>query len=418
MKTVGLIGFGVSNRTLYEHFAHKGFKITVHNEGQIPLPSDVLGVFGQDYLTCNEDLVFRSPSVKPQLIKSRVRPVCESEYALSALNAGTICISGSDGKTTTATLIHRILSRKYSAFLGGNIGTPIISALNGAYYLAVCELSSFQLCDFAPKCECAVLTCITPNHLDWHADMSEYISAKENVLKNARRRVLCYDDPILRELGAKYESTAWFTLNAPPKNKRGFAYVENGYIYYENEKIMPLSSIRLRGEHNLKNVLAAICVCAPYVDYDCMERAISTFEGVENRLELVKTVGGVSYFNSSIDTTPSRTLASLSAFDKKRTVLILGGYNKNLSFEPFIGALDDLLCAIVVGSARNEILPCLRTKAYTVNTIAEAVLLSSKIARNGDSVLLSPACASFDTYKSYKERALDFIYHVRALENK
>lgn len=417
MKTVGLIGFGVSNRALYEHFARKDCKITVHNESKIPLPSGTQGVFGQDYLTCNEDLVFRSPGVKPQLIKSKTRPICESEYALTELDVRTICISGSDGKTTTATLIHRILSQKYSAFLGGNIGTPITYALDGDYDFAVCELSSFQLCDFAPKCDCAVLTCITPNHLDWHADMSEYISAKENVLKNARRRVLCYDDPILRELGAKYGGITWFTLKEPPV-KRGFAYVKDGYIYYENERIMPCGSIRLRGEHNLKNALAAICVCAPYVDKSVMAEAVCTFEGVENRLELVKTVGGVSYFNSSIDTTPSRTLASLSAFDKKRTVLILGGYNKNLSFEPFIGALDTLLCAIVLGSAKDEILPCLRTKAYTVNTLSEAVLLASKIARNGDSVLLSPACASFDTYKSYKERALDFIYHVRALEDK
>ena len=417
MKTVALVGFGASNRALCEHFLSLGIQPCVHLESQCALPNGVSGAFGKDYLTCYEDTVFRSPVIKPTRIKTRGKILCESEYALSKISAKQICITGSDGKTTTSTLIYEMLRREHSAFLGGNIGTPLIYALQGQYDFAVCELSSFQLYDFEPRCEAAIITNITENHLDWHSDMNEYRLSKENILKRAKRRILCYDDPYLHALGKKYENITYFSLSDISCLRGNKAYIKNGFVCYNGAELLRVSDTRLKGSFNLLNILAAICACAPYVSTDTIAQVAREFKGVASRLEHIKTVDGVSFVNSSIDTTPSRTLSTLSAFDKAKTILLLGGADKNLSFEPFDGALDDLKSAVVFGAARDKIIPHLKCRHITVNTLNEAVHCARSLACKGDTVLLSPACTSFDMYKSYKERAQDFINAVKKISS-
>lgn len=414
MKSIALVGFGVSNKALYEHFLPLGYKINVHLEKEIPLPHGVNGIFGKDYLKCNEDLVFRSPSVRPDSIITSSRVLCESEYSLPRLTGKKICITGSDGKTTTTSLIGCVLD-DFSTLVGGNIGTPLASGLGKGYDFVISELSSFQLMDFEPECDVAIITSITPNHLNWHRDMDEYIGVKTRVLKHARARVLCYDYKDLRSLGALYDNVTYFSLSDLSSLKGSRVYLRGEEIYYNSTRVLSKNEILLRGDFNILNVMATIGACAPYVSFNTLVDKIKAFKGVPHRLEFVKMVGDVSFFNSSIDTTPSRTLATLSAFDKSKTVAILGGQDKNLSYECLGEPLKNLRGAVLFGQSKNKILPHIKCRACVVNTLREAVLCAYSLAHRGDSVVLSPACTSFDMFDSYKARGEEFCKIVNEI---
>ncbi len=414
-KSIGLVGFGASSKALILHFLPLGYKITVHSYEKIPLPSGVCGCFGENYLTCTEDVVFRSPSVRPDSIRATGRVLCESEYALLHLGGTKICITGSDGKTTTSTLIYNALCSEHNAFLGGNIGIPLTNAIDKGYDFIVSELSSFQLMDYAPKCDVAVLTNITPNHLNWHRDMREYALAKENILKNAGRRVLCYDSEPLLPLISKYKDVSLFSLRDLSGLGYEGAYLKNGYVYLNGTRLFCRNELLVKGDFNLLNAMACICATYPYVSTSRLVSAITSFKGVRHRLELVRKINGIYVYNSSIDTTPSRTIATLSAFEKPKSIVILGGQDKGVSFEPLGKTLSDLRGAVVFGQSKDKILPHLKCKAYVVNTLKEAVLCALSIARGGDSIVLSPACTSFDMFKDYKERGDEFCKIVNEI---
>ena len=408
---IGLVGFGVSNQAVYEHF--KGsHQITVHNERKIPLPNNVSFVFGKDYLNCNEDMVFRSPSVRRDKINTKAPVACEAIYALNNLSGTKICITGSDGKTTTSTLIYEIL-RNRRAYLGGNIGTPLINAINKEYDFIVSELSSFQLMDdCAPACDTAIITNVTENHLDYHKDMKEYILAKERILINANRIILNYDNSISRFLGEKYKNAEYFSLNTPCAS-----YVKDGYIFLYGKKLLSVSEIKLKGSFNVLNVLASLIATHPYVDTESQINAVCSFSGVKNRMELIAEKNGIKFYNSSADTTPSRTLATLSHFDPKRCVLILGGSDKNLSYDVLKAPLSCVKASIILGENKQKILSALDSKSvFLVNNLQEAVALGVSLCQNGDSLLLSPASASFDMFSSYVERGNTFASIVKQLQ--
>lgn len=415
MKSLGLVGFGVSNEAVYRYFKNT-HKITVRNPYKIPLPDGVDFVFGDGYLKCNEDTVFRSPSVKKRDISTQSEVFCESIYALNRLSSTKICVSGSDGKTTACSLIYNVLKDK-NTFLGGNIGTPVINALDGSFDFAVCELSSFQLLDEDVFCDVAVITNITPNHLNYHSDMAEYVGAKENLIKNAKRIILNKDDKMLFDMGERYKSqqrhVEYFSLTSECD-----AYIKNGYVVLKGKKLFSLDKIKLKGNFNVLNVLAAVLATYEYASHGEIERGISTFYGVKNRLEFVKELNGVSFYNSSIDSTPSRTVATLSCFDIERCVVILGGSDKNLSYEILGENLKNARCLIALGENREKIINALSPytdRIIAVNTIKEAVSIGFKHCQRGDSLILSPASCSFDLYKSYIERGKDFKNAVNSL---
>ena len=398
---IGLVGFGVSNKAIYEHFKDT-HKITIHNKMKIPVPKCVNAIFGEGYLNCSEDIVFRSPSVRPDKINASCPIFCEATYALNKLGGTKICITGSDGKTTTSSLIYEVLRDK-NAYLGGNIGRPLISAVKESYDFIISELSSFQLMDHSPKCDVAIITNITENHLDYHKSMAEYIEAKENLVKNAKHIILNYDDEALREMGKKYKNVSYFSLNTPCD-----AYIDNGYIYLKGKRLFSVSQIKLKGKFNLLNVLASMLATYKYTDnFD----AICNFGGVENRLELVRDLNGIKFYNSSIDSTPSRTIATLSAFDKSRCVVILGGSDKNLSYDILGKELKSIKSAIILGENKQKILASLNNyvkNIFIVNNLKEAINLGYTLCENGDMLILSPASTSFDMFSSYKERGEQF----------
>lgn len=414
MKSLALVGFGVSNQAVYQQF--KGdYKITIHNPTKISVPKDASLIYNEHYLRCYEDIVFRSPSVKKSDIITDGPIYCESIYALNNISSTKICVTGSDGKTTTCSLIFNILKHK-NAFLGGNIGTPILNAVNKGYDFIVGELSSFQLLNESVLVDTAVITNITENHLDYHADMAEYIGAKESILKNANHIVLNYDDLILRELGNRYKdlgrSVEFFSLK-----ERADAYLDNGYLYLKGIKLVHRDKIKLAGDFNISNALASILATYKHVSIDEICHGAISFNGVKNRLEFIRELKGIKFYNSSIDSTPSRTIASLSAFDINRCIVILGGRDKNLSYDILKNHLKNAKAIIIMGENREKILNALCSdKTILVNNMAEAVSIAYSLADTGDNIILSPASTSFDMYDNYIERGKDFIKSVNNLK--
>ena len=418
-KSVSLIGFGVSSEAMCRYLNAKNIRYTVRCEKECALPKGARAVFGKEYLNTDEDIVFRSPGVHPEKIKGHGLVLTEAAYALSLLPCFKLGVTGSDGKTTTSTLIYQmLLAGGKNAFLCGNIGYPIIDLVNKASsdgYL-VAELSSFQLMDGEICLDIAAVTNISENHLDYHKDMGEYISAKENIVKNASLAVLNYDDEIVRRFSNK--RTLYFSL----KDRRGlvneglcFVHIVNGYVWFNNTPLFPVSEIRLRGDFNVQNVLCAVGCAYGIVGKDGCYKVSKEFCGVMGRQEAVRVVNGVTYINSAIDTTPNRTKNTLSAYPREKTVVILGGYDKNLSYGILSSVLDKVKAVILCGENREKISAVCKSRAINVNTIGEAVSVAQKIASAGDYVILSPSSASFDMFKNYKEKGKAFEFAVRNL---
>lgn len=418
-KRVSLIGYGLSNKSLCDFLLKGGANVTVHCPEKCSLPAGVDGVFGEGYLKELGDIVFRSPGVRPDKIDKISHT--EAELALNMTDACKIGITGSDGKTTTCTLAYLMLSRGgKGAFLGGNIGKPLIgiSPLLRKGDFLVAELSSFQLFGASLRLDVGAITGITQNHLDWHRDMEEYAHAKASILKKAKRQVLNYDDPLVRSLGKR--GCVYFSLRDCTElidTGCDFVHIVNGQILYNRHSLFPLSSVALKGDFNVQNVLCAIGCVYPFVDKDAMHDVAREFCGVENRMESVLTLGGVEFICSAIDSTPSRTLKTLSAFDPKNVIAILGGYDKNLDYECLRKTLNRVKAIVLCGENRGKIERCVDRHVINVNTLKEATEVAYGLSCPGDFVILTPASASFDMFKNYKEKAICFKNAVRGLKN-
>lgn len=420
-KSVALIGYGVSNRALGEYLTKRGIDFVVRCPTECDLPKGQRAVFGSGYLDACEDVVFRSPGVHPRLIGRRA--YTEVGYGLELCRGFKIAVTGSDGKTTTSTLIHRmLLAGGKSAFLGGNIGCPIVelgSGLTEGDFL-VTELSSFQLMDMTPHLDIGAVTNVSQNHLDWHENMDEYISAKENIVKNASLGVLNYDDGAVREFGCRCngQKKIYFSLENLDflvGTGNSYAYVAQGQVCFDGVRLFPVADICLRGDFNLQNILCAVGCAYPLVGKDACHAVAREFCGARGRQEVVCQKNGVTYVCSAIDTTPTRTKNTLSAFPKNRTVAILGGYDKNLDYTCLKEATRDLKAAVLCGENREKIRGVAMCPIYDAHTLEGAVTLCAKIATAGDFVILTPASASFDMFKNYREKEECFVAAVSSL---
>lgn len=418
---IGLVGYGVSNQAMCRYLMSRGVFPTVRNEKEVSVPSGVTLVT-EDYLNTTEDVIFRSPVIRPDLIKGGGIVTSECAYALEMLKGTKIAVTGSDGKTTTSTLIYKMLLEEgRRATLCGNIGTPIIECAPNSSpdTYTVCELSSFQLLDMTPHLDTAVITNITENHLDWHTDMCEYVEAKKNILKHAAHLVLNYDDEQVRAL-ARGAHVTYFSvqdLSHTRPHAGHIVYVRDGTIYYDDVPVLSSSEIRIGGTFNVANFACAIAAIYPSVSHDAIIRVARTFDGVDSRMKCIKKVGGVSFIDSSIDSTPSRTIATLTAFENEKAIVIMGGYDKHLSYAPLSRALKDIKRVILCGENAQKIYDAIKdvTTPTLATTLSEAVKVAYSEAASGDSVILSPASASFDMFKNYKERAKCFKAAVDAL---
>lgn len=451
-KKVAFIGAGVSHKRCIEQFVQMGANVTLCDQkksledfGEYADTLRRLHVglsLGEHYTDgfAGQDIIMRTPGYeyyRPELQAAKAAGAMvtsEVELFFEFCPCEIVAVTGSDGKTTTTTLIAKMFEAAgRRVFLGGNIGAALLPQLPavGAKDVAVVELSSFQLISMRRSPRVAVVTNVTPNHLDHHKDMQEYIDAKRNILlwqTPPCRAVLGYENDVSRAMQADCRGEqVWFTRLHPTQNGaflRGddvLCYAENGTV----TEIMPRAEIKLRGLHNVENLLAACAAVWGRVPVAAMRSVGSTFTGVEHRIEPVRLLDGVQYYNDSIASSPTRTIAGLRSFDQK-IILIAGGYDKNIPYEPLAPEiLAHVKTLVLMGATGPRIEAALRADpAYTEGAVTilhadgmqDAVEKARAAARPGDVVSLSPASASFDLYPNFEVRGRDYKRIVMELQ--
>ena len=451
-RKVAIIGIGVSNIPLIEYFHDLKSEVTVFDNKEIDdIDKTVVDKivnfgmsfsFGKNYLEklTGFDIIFRSPSCLPnlpELIKEAERGAIittEVEMVLELAPCRTIGVTGSDGKTTTTTLISEILKQEgFNVWLGGNIGIPLFTKISEMLPedIVVLELSSFQLMDMKISPNVAVITNITPNHLDKHTDMDEYIMAKKNIFKHQTKDdllVLNFDNPITKSFKDEAKGEAIFFSS---KNKIEDGYIiDNGVIKLCKDglryHVYDTKTMILRGVHNFENASAAIIATKRFVKLENAIEVFNTFKGVEHRLELVKeTKTRIKWYNDSVSSSPTRTIAGLNAFALRNLILIAGGYDKNLDYEPLAKPIiDNCKILILLGQTAEKIEKAVKKELkhsnktidiYRCDSLKDTVLLADKLAVKGDIILFSPASASFDMFKNFAERGKIFKEYVEQI---
>lgn len=437
-KKVAIIGLGISNMPLAEFVFNLGAKVTVFDrKNEDELESNIIDLkskginfqLGENYLDklSKFDVVFRTPSMRvdhPILIKAKSEGAyitSEMEEFIKYCPAKLFSITGSDGKTTTTTLIYNMLKTEgNTVWVGGNIGNPLFSKIEQIKNedKVVLELSSFQLMSIREPMEVALVTNISPNHLDIHKDMEEYIETKKNIFKYQRNDdllVINEDNKITKSMEKECKGRL-MKFSMKERLKEGSFYY-NGDLYINKKKVCNISEVKLKGMHNIENLLAAFCCVSEDVSIESMREVTKSFNGVEHRLEFVKEIQGVKYFNDSIASSPTRTLAALRSFDRP-VILIAGGYDKNISFrilaEEGIYYIKHL---ILLGDTKFKMEEAFKkimedrgqyVPISICNSIEEAIYIAKENAETGDIITLSPSCASFDMFKNFEQRGNKF----------
>ena len=436
-KRIAVIGIGVSNEPLIELLLKNGCyvtacdKRTMQEMGEEGRKLKAMGAelcLGEDYLEhLDQDVIFRTPGLMPfdeHLEKAKARGAVvtsEMEVFMSLCPCRTIAITGSDGKTTTSTIISELLKAAgYRVHLGGNIGHPLLCETPDIRPddVTVLELSSFQLHSMKCAPDVAVITNLSPNHLDKHRDFQDYIDAKRAIFENQRpdaRLILNQDDGHTEYYaGFSKAHISYFSDKHP---------VEDGAAARDgvSRAVMKVSDIRLPGEHNVLNYLAAFSAVEGLVNDEVCAAVARSFGGVEHRLEHVRVLRGITFINDSIGTSPTRTSAGLHAM-KRKPIVIAGGYDKHIPFD----GLGDELCLLskkvfLTGDTAGKIYSAIRASRYYEGSGLEVRIIddfkaAAEAARAGDIVLFSPACAAFDRFKNFAERGRYFKSIVMELK--
>ena len=429
-KRIVVLGLGVSNRPLVRLLLSYGCTVTgCDKTPREKLDAEVLELeaqgcrlqVGENYLNdLSADLVFRTPGMHPNipaleaLRASGAQITSEMQVFFRLCPCTILAVTGSDGKTTTTTLISEMLKAEgKQVWLGGNIGTPLLSKVKEMKPedYAVVELSSFQLMDMTHSPHRALITNLAPNHLDVHKDMQEYVDAKKNIFR------FQHEDDVLVVNGDNEITNAFIGNGITRKfSRKGVANVtlRDGYIYREDQKILDIRDILIPGIHNVENYMAAIAMVDGLVADETIRTVAKTFGGVEHRIELVRIKDGVRFYNDSIASSPSRTIAGLRSFTEK-VILIAGGYDKHIPYDvlgPEICAHVKklFLCGATASQIRTAVENCPmdRPEITDCGKFEAAVLAAAGAAEAGDVVLMSPASASFDEFKNFMVRG-DFF---------
>ena len=447
-KKVSVFGIGVSNIPLIKMLRAHGIAVTACDKntreglGKTAEELEALGVklhLGEGYMDgIDADLIFRSPGIRPDVpafeaaVARGAKVTSEMEVFFDVCPCKKIAVTGSDGKTTTTTIIAKLMEKAgYTVHLGGNIGHPLLAETFDMKPedVAVLELSSFQLMRMTTSPEIAVVTNVAPNHLVIHKGMEEYVASKKNVFLHQHpgdKVVLNRDNEITYAFAA--EALGHVTLFSRQNSMDEGVVIENNTICVKknggSRPVLPIGDILLPGVHNIENYMAAIGAVDGLVTDEVIREFAKSFGGVEHRIELVRELHGVKYYNDSIGSSPSRTIAGLRAF-KQKVILIAGGYDKHIPYD-VLG--PDLVAHVKAMVLTGATAPKIRAAAeqaegydprklpiYDIDDFEEAVKKAQTLAQPGDVVILSPASASFDRFKNFMVRGDTFKRIVREL---
>ena len=436
-KHIAVIGLGVSNRPLVRLLLASGCVVTGcdrtprENLDEEVLALEQLGCTlktGDDYLADIEaELVFRTPGMHPNnpalvaLREKGVKIVSEMDIFFELCPCQIIAVTGSDGKTTTTTLISELLKASgKKVWLGGNIGTPLLPVCGemAEEDIAVVELSSFQLMDMTHSPSVAVITNIAPNHLDVHKDMDEYVEAKKAIYRfqqESGRLIVNADNEITASLRSCGTTRTFSRLG------RGDVCLADGVITRDGVSVLPVADILIPGVHNIENYMAAILAVEGLVEDDTIRQVAATFGGVEHRIELVRVKDGVRYYNDSIASSPSRTIAGLRSFPEK-VILIAGGYDKKIPYDVLGPEICQHVKKLFLGGATGPLIQAaveacdgVKPEIVDCGNFEAAVRAAAAAAVEGDVVLMSPASAAFDQFKNFAVRGAFFKKLVKEL---
>lgn len=426
-KKIAVIGIGISNRPLIKYLKEAGAVVTAYDKrtkeelGEVFKEMSALGVemvLGDNYLDKLEgEIIFKTPGLRfdnPALLKARAQGsivTSEMEVFFDVCPAKIIAVTGSDGKTTTTTLIYKILEKSgYKVWLGGNIGKPLLCDAENmtSSDIVILELSSFQLHTMRKSPHIAVITNITPNHLDMHKDYKEYIDAKKNIMlyqTKEDRLIVNASNEETQKIGKEAKGAL---LDFSSK-KDAYVTLSEGVILRGGKPVLKISDIKIPGMHNVENYMAAIAAVEGLAKDEAILEVAKTFGGVEHRIELVRVLDGVSYYNSSIDSSPNRTINTLKVF-KNKVILIAGGKDKGIPYDDLGKPLaEKVKILILIGKTADKIEAALKNhennvKIIRCKTYEEVVNTAHSLAKDGDTVILSPASTSFDMFKNFEER--------------
>ena len=448
-KKVAFIGLGRTNLPLIKMFCDAHAVVyacdsktedKIADEATIAKSYGANLSLGENYLAdLDVDIVFRTPGMNynhPALVKMResgVLVTSEMELFFDICPCKIVAVTGSDGKTTTTTIISKLLKEEgYTVHLGGNIGNPLVPEIFSIKEddFAVVELSSFQLISMKKSPCVSVVTNITPNHLDVHKDMHEYIDAKRNIVLYQSAddtTVLNLSD----EISSSFESStkaSVYKFSRTQTVQRG-VYANDGVIRFtdgnEDIAVLDISDILIPGFHNVENYMAAICAVRKFVSDETIVKVAKTFSGVDHRAQFIRELDGVRYYNDSIASSPTRTARGMLSLFEQKIVLICGGYDKNIPYEPLGPVICEKVKALIlIGATAPKIESAVKNCAeyrednpviINASSMQEAVKIAREVSVSGDIVALSPASASFDMYKDFEARGNHFISLVNEL---
>lgn len=439
---IAILGYGKQGKSAFDYW-NPGNEITICDRNtELELPEGAKAQLGEHHLESLDkfDLIVRSPIVHPRDIMTannasileKVTTVT-NEFVRVCPTKNIIGVTGTKGKGTTSTLVAKMLEALgHKVHVGGNIGTPPLDLLKGDDYLhtsgvglierddyVVLELANFQLIDFRERIPLAVCLMVVPEHLDWHADMAEYVSAKQQLFKQQTN-----DDIAIYNASSdwSYQIAGASKGQKIPFMKNPGADVINGEIIIENQKICDASELKLLGRHNWQNVCAAVtAIWQISQNVEAIRSVLTSFSGLEHRLELVRELDGVKYYDDSFGTTPETAIVAIEAFDSPK-IVILGGSDKGASYDEMAETIaqSDVKKVLLIGDQATRIQAALDKAGYSSyapggRNMTEIIANAKAAANPDDVVLLSPACASFDMFKSYQDRGDQFKAVVASL---
>ena len=432
-KNITVIGIGISNLPLIKYLVSLGANVTACDRrsaedlGENYTELEKLGVkfnLGDGYLNnLSGDMIFKTPGMRydvPELLKAKENGsivTSEMEVFFEVCPSHIIAVTGSDGTTTTTTLIHKMMTDAgYKTWLGGNIGNPLLTDTEKMKEndWVILELSSFQLHTMRKSPEIAVITNISPNHLDMHKDYKEYIDAKKNIMlyqNEGDTLIVNADNQVTADIGKSANGAVKYFS----RNGMADVYLDGNIIKRGIVEILNIKDIKIPGMHNVENYMAAIAAVSGLVSKDVIVNVAKTFGGVEHRIELVRTLDGVKYYNSSIDSSPNRTINTLRVFPNK-VIMIAGGKDKGIPYDEIGPALaEHVKVLILIGATSDKIQEALDAEinktgngkdieVIRATSYEDAVNTARSKAHDGDVVLLSPASTSFDMFRNFEER--------------